>query len=44
MNSHKIDYDSNNINDYILSTESTLNSIIYGHTEAKLEILQYISE
>ena len=35
-------YDSNNINDYILSTESTLNSIIYGHTEAKLEILQYI--
>ncbi len=43
MNSHKtLSYDSNNINDYILSTESTLNSIIYGHTEAKLEILQYI--
>lgn len=30
------------INKYILETETTLNSIIYGHNEAKLEILQYI--
>ena len=30
------------INNYILDTEKTLNSIIYGHNEAKLEILQYI--
>ena len=33
---------SENINDYILKTENTLNTIIYGHREAKLEILQYI--
>ena len=34
--------ESETINNYILSTESTLNSIIYGHSEAKIEILQYI--
>lgn len=33
---------SENVNDYILKTENTLNTIIYGHREAKLEILQYI--
>ena len=33
---------SDSVNEYILETENTLNSIIYGHREAKLEILQYI--
>ena len=33
---------SKDINNYIVDTEKQLNKIIYGHNEAKLEILQYI--